>query len=81
MDLAKLTPIQQRMFALLSDGVLHTALELHGCLEDELGPVANIHAHITALRNKLRPAGVDILCQRGKVSSFRLVRPTASSAE
>jgi len=57
------TPIQTRMLKVLSDGELHTREELHECLDDELGPLRNVAAHLTALRKRIRPTGCDILCQ------------------
>ena len=56
--------VQQRMMDLLSDGNPHTSKELHGCLEDELGPVSNIDPHLDAIRKKIRPTGQDLICQR-----------------
>jgi hypothetical protein len=78
-----LTPIQQKMVDLLSDGLCHTKEELHGCLYDDQGPLRNIAQHITMARKLLRPTGRDIICQReGKSKSYyRLVRLTASPYE
>lgn len=57
----KFSPIQQRMLEVLSDGLPHTPLELHACLDDELGPVRNIRAHLTAIRKKLLTKGQTIV--------------------
>ena len=54
------TPIQRKMLDILKDGEAHHPLELHKCLADELGPRSNIGAHLTALREKLRPKGINI---------------------
>ena len=63
-------PIQARMLKLLSDGLLHTAEELHGCLHDELGPVTNVYAHLTAIRKSLRPKGQDVILIRSNGQAF-----------
>jgi hypothetical protein len=57
------TPTQRRMLAVLSDGMAHSREELHACLMDELGPVENIHFHISLMRTKLRRAGMDIVSE------------------
>jgi hypothetical protein len=59
------TPVQRRMMAVLADGLPHTSRELHACLEDDLGPLRNIAAHLTAIRKVLRPRGEDILTRLG----------------
>ncbi len=56
--------VPQRMLNLLADGRPHTAQELHGCLEDELGPVSNIEVHLSILRKALETRGEDITCRR-----------------
>lgn len=67
--------VPQRMLNLLSDGHPHSAQELHGCLEDELGPVENIKAHLTFLRKVLEPRGEDITCRvRGGIAWYAHVR-------
>lgn len=75
-----LTPTQRRMLKVLADGLPHSREELHACLDDELGPVSNIKAHLTYLRRKLRPRGEDIFCVRtfGGMH-YRYVRIISSS--
>lgn len=57
-----LTPVQRKMLEVLSDGERHDRLELHACLFDELGPVSNIHCHISRIRKRL-PPGEAIVCE------------------
>ncbi len=67
--------VPQRMLNLLSDGRPHTIQELHGCLEDELGELSNVWAHLTALRRALATRGEDVVCRRRDgVSWYCLVR-------
>lgn len=56
-----LTPVERRMFELLSDGMDHTKEELHVCLSDDLARLVAVRQHLTNLRRKL-PDGVDIVC-------------------
>lgn len=66
-----MTPTQQRMLSLLSDGKAHSAEELHACLEDELSALSNVRAHVSNTRSILRSAGLTIVCERG---CYRLMR-------
>ena len=71
------TPVQSRMLAILSDGEAHSRKELHRCLEDDLGPLSNIKAHLTSIRKQLRPRGEDIICEiRGHEVYYRHIRLT-----
>jgi len=63
MSMIGFTPTEQRMLAVLSDGMLHTRDELHACLNDEHGPVSNIRPHVHSLKTKLQPKGEDVICQ------------------
>lgn len=73
--------VEQRMLNVLSDYKPHILAELHVCLEDTLGPLRNVHAHLTSLRKKLRPIGETILCERiDGVAYFRHVRLVASTS-
>ena len=65
-----LTKVEGRMMSVLQDGNLHTPLELHGCLEDELGPVTNIHVHLSNMRDKIRPTGHTIVFHRIDGATF-----------
>lgn len=67
--------VPQRMLNLLADGRPHTAQELHGCLDDELGPVSNIQMHISNIHKALEPRGEDITCRvRDGISWYAHVR-------
>ena len=59
----QLTPTQEKMLGVLSDGMRHTRQELHACLSDELAPLSNIQMHISNIRKVLRPIGQDIICE------------------
>lgn len=58
------TPTQQAMLDVLAGGRPHTRDELHACLPDELGEANNVHAHLSAIRKRLRSKGEDIVCRR-----------------
>lgn len=74
--MAKFTPTEVKILAVLSDGMPHTREELHGCLMDELGDLSNVKVHITYLRRKLRPMGQDIVyyCHTRREMRYRHVR-------
>lgn len=55
--------VKERMLRLLSDGLPHTRQELHSCLNDDLGALSNIRAHISSIRQTLRRRGEDIVCE------------------
>jgi hypothetical protein len=65
-----LTAIQQRMLAILSDGLAHPITELRECLHDELGPDKNIMVHICWIRKYVRPLGQDVVYQRNNGRTF-----------
>lgn len=68
-------PTHTRIMAVLRDGQPHTRMELFGCLNDDLQSYRNVAVHISKIRKKLRPKGVDILLQKmnGR-THYRLVR-------
>ena len=69
------TGIKGKMMAVLSDGYVHPVADLFACLEDELAPVSNIAAHLTAIRKVIRPEGYDVACHRnGQGTCYVLVR-------
>jgi len=75
-----LTPTQSRMWEIIQDGRFHRSDEIHSCLSDELGDIANIKPHICLLRKKI-PRGYLILAHRnggGKVG-YQLVRSINSA--
>jgi len=69
-----LTPIQQKMLDMLSDGAPHSREELCTCLFDDLGNPTNIHAHLTLIRQFCRPRGEDIVSNYDGRWTYRLVR-------
>ena len=75
----KFTPTEQRILAILADGMAHTRQELHGCLYDELGGPGNLRVHICNIRKKLLRVGQTILCELYRGSPhYRHVRLLAS---
>lgn len=65
MRIDSLTPTQQRIFDLLSDGKHHTYDELAECLWDEnsLTPRETLRVHLHNLRKRLTPNGMEIVCR------------------
>jgi DNA-binding response OmpR family regulator len=77
------TPTQQRMLAILADGMPHTREELHTCINDDLADMHVVNVHISLLRRKLRPIGQDIVKEIGFQFKhyFRHIRLLASSTD
>lgn len=75
------TPTQERLMAILGDGLIHTKEELFACIDDELADkMSTLKSHLALLRVKTRPQGIDIICQfinRGR--HYRMVRLLHSS--
>lgn len=72
--------VQAKMLDVLSDGKSHAVEELHACLNDDLGPIDNVCAHITHLKKVLNPQGKDILMTKALgYRAYILVRIVASS--
>lgn len=71
-----LNPTESRIFELLKDGKGHTAVEIHGCLRDEMQDLKNISFHITCMRKKLAKQNLAIVTDRtsGAVTTYRLAR-------
>ena len=57
------TPTQQRMLAVLSDGLPHTVEELLSCIDDTLASKQNVQHHVSDARKVLRPRGQDVICE------------------
>ncbi len=76
MEQPKYTPTQQRMLAVLADGMRHTKEELISCLWDEMGTIGTVNVHLTYLRKILRPMGQDIICENDgrRRNGYRHVR-------
>jgi len=70
------TRTEKRLMDVLSDGMPHHKEELWACIDDELSGENTLRVHMTNLRNKLRPAGMDVLLDRcGNCAyRYRLVR-------
>jgi DNA-binding winged helix-turn-helix (wHTH) protein len=62
-SVADFTPTQRRILDVLADRMPHRREELHACLPDDLGALANLRFHLSQLRKVLRPHGQDIICQ------------------
>lgn len=70
-----LTPTEMRLYRTLSDGNRHTKKDLHDCLDDDMAGRTAVKKHITEIRKKLRPRGLDVTCERHDGSvCYRLVR-------
>lgn len=69
------TRTEERILALLSDGVPHTRKEIHQLLWDDRGPLANIQQHLSNMRKRLRPVGKEIVCELvNRRICYRMVR-------
>ena len=66
-----LTPTEDRIVKLLLDGADHSRKELCACLNDELSDCLPVH--LTKIRKKIRPQGLDIVCDRIAMR-YRMVR-------
>lgn len=55
-----LTPTQQAIFDVLSDGRFHTRWELIACLPDSMGGIESLRAHLTGIRKVIEPRGMTI---------------------
>ncbi len=58
MEAGNLTPIEERMLKILSDGKPHSKAELHGCVYT--GALDNVGKHVSNIRKKILPLGQDI---------------------
>jgi hypothetical protein len=79
------TPTQRRILAVLADWQPHAREELHRCLNDDLGSLANLWAHVSNIRKALQPLGEDVVCVRhlGVICyrKVRLAKPAGAEAE
>ena len=73
------TPTQARILEMLRDGMTHPPSEVLTCLEDPQGELATLYVHISTIRKKLRPVGLDILIRmvhsRSQYIMVRLLSP------
>lgn len=76
--MSKLTPIESKVFDILSDGRPHGIPELMTCLEPYSSVVA-LQTHIGNIRRKLKPSAYGIKCDEsgsrlpGGATTYRLV--------
>lgn len=61
MVMDNMTPTQQRIMDVLSDGYAHKRADLLACI-DELAEPSALRQHIRRMRKVLRPRGEDIVC-------------------
>lgn len=57
------TPTEERILALLSDGLRHERAQVFSCLDDELAGPTALDFHIATLRPKLRRKGQEIVME------------------
>lgn len=60
---SQFSPTEQRMLAVLADGLRHTKKELFACLDDDLAEIRAIRGHICRLRPKLNKIGEHIVSE------------------
>lgn len=79
------TPIQQRILALLSDGMPHDRWDVLKCIGDSLATLPTLHQHLYLLRLRLRMINQEILCERRQgrymYRHVKLLVPIAPSAD
>lgn len=70
-----LAPTEQRLMAMMADGLPHLKKELLTCLDDPLSDCSVLKSWMCKLRAKLRPLGEDIVAQHErKRTLYRRVR-------
>ena len=67
----RLSPTQQRIMDVLSDGEEHPFEDLLPVLDDGQGSEELLRTHLKDIRKRIGPQGLDVVCRRGK---YRLVR-------
>lgn len=72
------TPVLDRMYTLLSDGMIHSKEELHECLYDPLSDFPDgVQMNLSRLRKLIEPYGQDIFTKKnidGKVGYVLALR-------
>jgi len=74
--LERLSPTQRRLLEVLLDGESHYRRELIRCLYDPNSGAESLKVHLSQLRSRIRPYGLDILCEyhgARRQSTYRLV--------
>lgn len=69
----QLTPTQERLMAILLDGNAHSAEELWRAVDDELSNRNNLNVHISLLRKRLEPRGLNVVCYE-RTGKYQLMR-------
>ncbi len=71
-----LTPTQDRIYKLLSDGMPHSTAEVKACFDDELTDNNAVGQMVFRLRRALARSGYGVMCEQvnGSGSHYRLVR-------
>lgn len=65
LDYALFTPTEQRLLAILADGLPHSSARLFDAISDELAELTAVKAHIWSIRQKFaKQAGFTIITQR-----------------
>jgi DNA-binding response OmpR family regulator len=75
-DTTYFTPTEQKIIDLLNDGQRHLMAEMKLCLWD--GDETAVYTHVGNLRRKLRPKGLDIVCEQNPKTTYRLMRQLLS---
>lgn len=71
----KLTETEQKIYDLLSDGRDHNRYDVKDSFGDEFTTQKCLRVHLSNMRKKLNPAGIDIVCSwNGRAISYRMVR-------
>jgi hypothetical protein len=73
------TKTQEKILAVLADGMPHTREELRKCFDDgsgvPLSGLQQLNNNLTAIRKVIRPLGQEILCQyKSRFFYYRHVR-------
>lgn len=74
MIVEQLTPTEQRLYDILSDGLAHPAAQLFATLGDDMTDAVTLRMHISNLRAKLQRHGRDVVARQNGHTSYRLVR-------
>lgn len=78
----KLTPTENRIVDMLSDGLPHSRDQLMTCLYDDMGSYPNLNQHLFHLRRKIAPTGIGIVCELVRRGiHYRMVRFLASACD
>lgn len=84
MSAQQFSATEQKILAVLADGIAHSKDEIREVLDGEYTTDSTIATHIWRLRRKLGPQGTTIVCVtggRGMVGRYRHVRLTAPASE